>query len=118
MGWAGGGFAIAGPLAAMAKLEAIEFTDALVRLQVLVGAEIIVTVNFHGQFFGCALEGRLDRVETLPPDFSAIFLVVDETRGVFLDPADTQAFVPHPAANWLEFRLAFGAAVIVEPVKR
>lgn len=103
----------------MDVLRPIRFTDALVRLQELIGLEVKVTLNVYEHFFGSGFEGKLDRVETLPPDHSAISVVVDGRQGFFLDPADTEAFEGSGAeddAGWLEFRLAFGVSVIVEPV--
>jgi hypothetical protein len=106
------------PLSHMDDLRSIEFTDALARLQGLIGSEIKATVNFYGQFFGCGLQGELNRVETLPPDHSAISLVLDERTGFFLDPADTETYVGGGAesADWLEFRMAYGISVVVELV--
>lgn len=104
------------PLSRMDDLGQIEFTDALSHLQGLIGVEIKATVNFYGQFFGCGLQGELNRVETLPPDHEAISLVLDEQTGFFLDPADTKAYVgpESPESGWLEFRTAYGVSVVVE----
>lgn len=106
------------PLSRMDDLGQIEFTDALSHLQGLIGVEIKATVNFYGQFFGCGLQGELNRVETLPPDHEAISLVLDEQTGFFLDPADTKAYVgPETSVcGWLEFRTAFGISVVVERI--
>jgi hypothetical protein len=75
-----------------------------------------VTLNFYGEFFGCGLAGELCRVETLPPDDTAISVVINDGQGFFLDPADTQAVVADSGeeAEMLEFRLANGASVAVE----
>lgn len=81
------------PLFHMDDLRSIEFTDALVLLQELIRSEVKVTVNFYGQFFGCGMQGELRRVETLPPDHSAISLVLDGAQAIFLDPADTETYV-------------------------
>lgn len=54
------------PLAPMDYPQPIGFTDALLRLQALIHADIDVTINFDGRFFGCGLAGELARVETLP----------------------------------------------------
>lgn len=104
------------PLSRMDELGQIEFTDALSRLQGLIGTEIKATINFYGQFFGCGLQGKLNRVETLPPDHEAIALVFDEQAGFYLDPADTKVYVGHetPDSDWLEFRTAYGISVVVE----
>lgn len=101
------------PLSHMDELGQIEFTDALIRLQGLIGTEIKATVNFYGQFFGCGLQGELNRVETLPPDHEAISLVLDERTGFYLDPADTKVYVG-PETGCLEFRTAYGISIVVE----
>jgi hypothetical protein len=103
----------------MDDLRSIGFTDALGHLQGLIGSEIKVTVNFYGQFFGCGLQGELNRVETLPPDHEAIALVIEEQTGFFLDPADTKTYVEPEAEGscWIEFRTAYGISVVVEPVE-
>ena len=108
------------PLRDMNVLRQIEFTEALVRLHELIGSPIKVTLNFYGEFFGCGLAGELRRVETLPPDDTAISVVIDGGQGFFLDPADTQAFVTEGGeeAGLLEFRLANGASVAVERADR
>jgi hypothetical protein len=103
-------------LSRMDELAQIEFTDALGRLQGLIGAEIKATVNFYSQFFGCGLQGELNRVETLPPDHEAISLVLDEETGFYIDPADTKVYAgpETPEIGWLEFRTAYGISVVVE----
>lgn len=104
------------PLSHMDELGQIEFADALSRLQGLIGTEIKATVNFYGQFFGCGLQGELNRVETLPPDHEAIALVLDERTGFYLDPADAMTFAGRDSrdAELLEFRLSNGVSVVVE----
>jgi hypothetical protein len=104
------------PLSHMDELGQIEFTDALSRLQDLIGTEIKATVNFYGQFFGCGLQGELNRVETLPPDHEAIALVLDGQTGFYLDPADTKVYVDPGTqeSGLLEFRTAYGISVVVE----
>ncbi|HVQ59552.1 MAG TPA: hypothetical protein VMS60_11665 [Solirubrobacterales bacterium] len=104
------------PLARMDESGQIEFTAALSHLQGLIGTEIKATVDCYGQFFGCGLQGELNRIETLPPDHEAIALVVDRVTGLYLDPADTRVFIG-PEANhggWLEFRTAYGISVVIE----
>ena len=106
-----------GPLVPMNMLRPIKFTDALLRLQALIESEIKVEINFYGQFFGCGFAGELARVETLPPDQSAIKVVLVGGQGFFLDPADTEAFVgcaDEGNASVLELRLDFGATVTIE----
>ncbi len=105
------------PLFHMDDLRSIEFTEALQRLHGWIGSQVKATINYYGQFFGCGMQGELLRVEFLPPDHSAISLVLDGPHGVFLDPADTQIFIgPGDGdAEPLEFRLAYGISVLVEP---
>lgn len=105
------------PSSHMDDLHTVDLTEALMRLQALIGAEVKATVNLYGQFFGCGMQGRLLRVETLPPDNSAINLVLNGTEGVFLDPADAQVFAgPGPGDfELLEFRMAYGVSVAIEP---
>lgn len=105
------------PLSHMDDLRSIEFTEALRRLHGWIGSQVKATVNYYGQFFGCGMQGELLRVEFLPPDHSAISLVLDGPQGVFLDPADTQTFVgPGDGdAEPLEFRMAYGISVLIEP---
>ena len=105
------------PLALMEVLRPIEFNDALLRLQGMIGSEVKVIVNFYGRFFGCGFEGELDSVQTLPPDDTAVRLVFDAGAGLFLDPADVEAFLGGSAGSgpsWLELRLSFGATVTIE----
>jgi hypothetical protein len=102
----------------MNELSSIDLTEALVRLQALIGTEVKATVNLYGQFFGCGMQGRLLRVETLPPDHSAINLVLEGGEGVFLDPADaaTLAGPGLEECELLEFRMAYGVSVAIEPM--
>lgn len=105
-----------GHLSHMDDLTQIEFSDALSRLQGLIGKEVKATVNFYGQFFGCGLQGHLNRVETLPPDHEAIALVLDGQTGFYLDPADTKVYVGPETqkSDWLEFRTAHGISVVLD----
>lgn len=103
------------PLTPMDSMRPIAFRDALLRLQGLIGAEISVSINSYERFFGCGLAGRLDRVDTFPPDDEAIKIVLDNDQGLFVDPADTSAFASQPGeADMLELRLACGLSVTVE----
>lgn len=100
----------------MEVLRPIEFTDALAWLQEAIGREVSVVLNHHGRFFGCGMLGNLRRVETLPPDNSAIRIVVGRGEGLFLDPTDIGAFLggEDTELSWLEFQTAFGSVVTVE----
>lgn len=103
-------------LGGMDVLRPIEFTDALVWLQGHIDREVLVLVNHHGHFFGCGLQGRLRRVETLPPDNSAIRIVVGVGEGLFLDPEDVTATLGNGPSgeSWLELQTGFGPVVTVE----
>ena len=105
------------PLVPMDAMRPIDFTDALLRLQALIGTDVNVTINYDGRFFGCGLAGRLDRVATFPPDNTAIKVVLQDDQGFFLDPADTDAFAgaTDGGLDALELRLAFGVSVTLEP---
>jgi hypothetical protein len=107
------------PLTSMDALRPIDFTDALRCLQAWIGTEVDVTINYDdGRFFGCGLAGRLDRVETFPPDNSAIEIVFQGDQSFFLDPRDVAAFAGPENdghAAMLELRLSFGVSVTVEP---
>ena len=80
-------------LGGMEVLRPIEFTEALAWFQGRIGGEVRVVVNHHGHFFGCGMQGTLSRVETLPPDNSAIRVVVGVGEGLFLDPEDVTALL-------------------------
>jgi hypothetical protein len=101
----------------MEAFRPIDFTAALTELQAMIDEEVNVVVNHHGCFFGCGMKGRLERVQTLPPDDKAVQLVLAGGQGLFLDPAEARAFLgggdPHPE-RWLEFHLAAGFWVQVE----
>jgi hypothetical protein len=101
------------PLAGMDDLRQVEFTEALAHLQSLIGTQVKATFNLYGRFLGGGIEGRLDRVETLPPDDVAISLVFDEGQGLFLDPAEVEVFIACGGDGSLEFRLA-DASVLLE----
>jgi hypothetical protein len=104
------------PLGDMDLLREVGFTEALGFLHELLGAEVKVTLNFYGRFFGGGIRGELRRVETLPPDYEAIDIAIEGGQGLFLDPADTRAFLCRGEAGgeWLELRTAFGASVEIE----
>jgi hypothetical protein len=97
----------------------IEFTDALARLQTMLGRELRVLVNFHGSFGGCTMQGRLTRVQTLPPDDSAVNILLEDRHGLLLDPIDTEVILVDDGRNtrrWLEFHLPSGVVAMVEEV--
>lgn len=102
------------PLAQVEIVRPIEFVDALLQLQGLLGQYVNVEVTESPHFFGCQIEGDLDRVVTLPPDNTSIFVEVGDSC-FFLDPEPVKAYVPaaNPAA--VEFRHERGPVIIIEP---
>ncbi len=105
----------------MEALRPIDFTTALVWLQEMIGCEVEVIVNHHGSFFGCGFQSRLLCVQTLPPDDTAVRVVMEDGQGLFLDPAELQAFaggLVQASDAWLEFHMAFGSAVQIELAER
>ena len=95
----------------------IEFADALGRLQGLLGRELRVLVHFHGTFAGAAMQGRLSRVQTLPPDNEAVSILLDDRQSLLLDPIDTEVLLVDDRREgrwWLEFHLPSGVMAQVE----
>lgn len=100
----------------MDDLQRIEFTEALLCLQGLIGTRVKATFNLFGRFSGFGVEARLERVETLPPDHTAISIVLDQEQGFFLDPAEFESFLArgHRGEDeWLEFRFGPSASLVL-----
>ena len=70
---------------------AIDFEDALWRLEDLLEQPVRVLANFRGTFGSCALQGVLTRIETLPPDDCAVNVLLDDRQGITIDPIDSEA---------------------------
>lgn len=104
------------PSSPMSAVRTIEFAEALARLQDLLGQEVRVLVNFQGTFGGAMLQGRLTRVQTLPPDHSAVNLMIEERQGLMLDPIDTEVLLLEPDEEpiSLEFHLPSGVVAMLE----
>jgi hypothetical protein len=100
----------------MEAVSRIDFADALARLQELLDREVRVLISFRGTFAGCTMQGRLSRVQTLPPDHSAVNLLIDERQGLMLDPIDTEVLLLEPFGEaWsLEFHLPSGVMAGLE----
>jgi hypothetical protein len=77
----------------MDEVLEIEFSEALVQLQALLGQQVRALVNVHGTFAACVIEGELERVDTLPPDNRAISLVIAGGQQIVLDPDETDALL-------------------------
>lgn len=105
------------PLTGMESLREIEFTDALARMQEMLGCEVRLELNQYERFLGLTSIGRLERVETLPPDDRAVRLVFDNGTMLFLDPDQVRswlggAFPPGP--TWVEFHVPDGPILALE----
>jgi hypothetical protein len=95
----------------------IEFEEALWRLKDLVRQPVRVLINFRGTFGACTLRGQLSRIETLPPDNSAVNILLDDRQEVMLDPIDTDVLLAEPDDGrgwWLEFHLPSGVVISIE----
>lgn len=103
----------------MDEVQEIEFSEALVQLQALLGQRVRALVNVHGTFAGCTLEGDLARVDTLPPDNRAVNLVIAGNQGIMLDPDETEVLLvgdlTRPRGS-LEFHLPSRVVVRLEQV--
>jgi hypothetical protein len=92
----------------------IDPAEALSRLQALAGREVRVTANLHEQFFGSAVQGHLDRVETLAPDHTAITLVLEDEQGLFIDAGEAEILAGEEGRGWMEFRVGLNLCVLIE----
>ncbi len=98
-------------------MHEIGFRDALLRLSELIGAEVRVESSELAHFFGCGVEGVLNKVDTLPPDNNSISIVVGAKTSFFLDPAHVRAFLVGDEAApeaILEFRVPTGPSLTIE----
>lgn len=103
----------------MDVMHEIAFHDALVRLSELLGAEVKVESSELAQFFGCSVEGTLNRVDTLPPDDRSISIAVGTGASFFLDPAHVRTFLVGDEAApkaVLEFRVPTGPSLTIERI--
>jgi hypothetical protein len=98
-------------------VTAIDFEDALWRVKDLLRQPVRLLVNFRGTFGSCALQGELTRIETLPPDDSAVSILLDDRQAVSIDPIDTETLLAEPADGrgwWIEFQLPSGVVISIE----
>lgn len=100
----------------MDRVVAIEFSDALVQLQALIGRGVRVFLNLHGSFGGCVIEGELARIEMLPPDDEAIKLVIGERQSIVLDSLEVDVLLVGEVAGQgaIEFHLPSRVVVRLE----
>jgi hypothetical protein len=86
-------------------------------LKDLLGEQVRVLVNFRSTFGSCSLQGELTRIETLPPDDSAVSILLDDRQAVLLDPVDTEAWLAVPGDGrqwWIEFHVDSGPVISIE----
>ncbi len=103
----------------MAEAVEIEFSEALARLQPLLGQEVCALVNVRDTFTGCAMEGELERVLTLPPDNCAVHIVIGDRQRIIIDPEDVEILLVSDSSEgrgWLEFHLPSGVVIRLEQV--
>ena len=103
------------PLSFMREKQ-LDFTSALAFLQTLIGTEIRVSLNHYGQFLGAGFQGELAFVRSLPPDVSAIQIVLRGGHGLFLDPDEVEAtLIGEPdGRELLELLSKGGLTVLIE----
>jgi hypothetical protein len=103
-------------------LRRIEFTEALGRLQGMIGADVQLVLNLLGHFFDCGFHARLERIETLSGDDGPVLIVFAKAHGIALDPAELEAFVgrwpDQHSSPWIEFHIAHRLRLVFEPLTK
>jgi len=105
------------PLSGMESLREIAFTDALLRMQDMLGCEVKLELNQYERFLGLCSIARLERVETLPPDDRAVRLVFANGTVFFLDPDEVRSWLGggfSVGPTWIEFHVPDGPIVALE----
>jgi hypothetical protein len=100
-------------------LDSVEFTEILLRLQGMIGAEARVVINLLGHFFDCGFNARLERVETLSGDDGPVLIVFAGAQGIALDPDEVESFVgswPGTSSAWIELQIADRLRLVIEPL--
>jgi hypothetical protein len=98
-------------------LRPIEFAAALAEMQGMIGKTVLVTISLGELFFGAAFRSRLELVETMPPDESAVVLRFEHGEAVPLDPEEVEVFLggrPSGVPRWLEFQVFRGPLLKIE----
>jgi hypothetical protein len=101
----------------MESLREIAFTDALLRMQDMLGCAVKLELNQYERFLGLVSTGTLERVETLPPDDRAVRLVFDNGTTFFLDPEEVRSWLGggfEVGPTWIEFHVPDGPIVALE----
>ena len=105
------------PFAGMESLREIAFTDALLRMQEMLGCEVKLELNQYERFLGLVSVAHLERVETLPPDDRAVRLVFNNGATFFLDPGEVRSWLGggfDVGPTWMEFHVPDGPIVTIE----
>jgi hypothetical protein len=105
------------PSTGMESLREIAFTDALLRMQEMLGCEVKLELNQHERFLGLVSSARLERVETLPPDDRAVRLVFAGGTAFFLDPGEVRSWLGggfDVGPTWIEFHVPDGLIITLE----
>ncbi len=98
-------------------LRQVDFTTALGELQSMIGEPVLVMMSFNDRFFGSSFHSELERVDTLPPDNSAVVLHFANGASLDLDPAELRSWIGSPqcgAPRWLELRVGCGPVLTLE----
>jgi hypothetical protein len=98
-------------------LRQIDFTTALGELQSMIGEPVLVMMSLNERFFGSSFHSELERVDTLPPDDSAVVLHFANGASLDLDPAELRSWIGGPACGaprWLELRVGSGPVLTLE----
>jgi hypothetical protein len=98
-------------------LRQVDFTAALGELQSMIGEPVLVMLSLDERFFGTAFQSELERVDTLPPDDSAVVLHFANGASLDLDPAELRSWIggePCGAPRWLELRIGSGPVLTLE----
>jgi len=98
-------------------LRQIDFTTALGELQSMIGEPVLVMMSLNERFFGSSFHSELERVDTLPPDDSAVVLHFANGASLDLDPAGLRSWIGGPACGaprWLELRVGSGPVLTLE----
>ncbi|MGH2938810.1 MAG: hypothetical protein ACRDPE_11910 [Solirubrobacterales bacterium] len=105
------------PLGGMESLREVAFTDALLRMQEMLGCEVKLKLNQFERFLGLVSVARLERMETLPPGHRAVRLAFDNGTTFFPDPDEVCSWLGggfSVGLTWIEFQVPDGPIVALE----
>ncbi len=101
----------------VSPLRPIEFTAALGELQSMIGKPVLGMLTLDECFFGSAFRSELTRVQTVPPDNSAVILHFANGVTLDLDPAELRTWIGgrlKGTPRWLELRVGYGPVLTLE----